>query len=99
MHPIDRLGVGDITFALSVSQSVWAQKLNPFPTAKNLYLSKFKAFADDKIDVIDICFGKGRKQCGKWRKCRLPAFSPFPTMFSKACFTTALKTRDCLGKG
>ena len=29
-------------------------------------------------------FGKGRKHCGKRRKCWLPAFSPFPTMFSKA---------------
>ena len=23
-----------------------------------------------------------KKDCGKWRKCWLPAFSPFPTMFS-----------------
>ena len=26
---------------------------------------------------------KSRKYCGKRRKCWLPAFSPFPTMFSK----------------
>ena len=25
----------------------------------------------------EICFGKGRKHCGKKRKCWLPAFSPF----------------------
>ena len=31
-----------------------------------------------------LCFEKGRKHCGKRRKCWLPAFSPFPTMFSKA---------------
>ena len=51
--------------------------------AKILDWSKFKAFAEDKINV-----GKklknghgGRKHCGKRRKCWLPAFSPFPTMF------------------
>ena len=35
---------------------------------------------------IEICFGKGRKHCGKRRKCWLPAFSPFPTMFLKGFF-------------
>ena len=30
-----------------------------------------------------ISIGKGRKYCGKRRKCWLPAFSPFPSMFSK----------------
>ena len=29
---------------------------------------------------IELFFGKSRKQCGKRRKCWLPAFSPFPTM-------------------
>ena len=28
--------------------------------------------------------GKGKKHCGKRRKCWLPAFSPFPTISSKA---------------
>ena len=27
------------------------------------------------------CFGKGRKHCGKGRKCWLPAFSLFPQCF------------------
>ena len=34
--------------------------------------SKLKAFADEIINVaekIEICFGKGRKHCGKRRKC------------------------------
>ena len=36
---------------------------------------------------IQILFGKGRKHCGKRRKCWSSAFSPFPTMFLKAiCF-------------
>ena len=40
---------------------------------------------------IKICFEKGGK-CGKRRKCWLPAFSPFPTMFSKT-FSGSLKVR------
>ena len=68
--------------------------------------SKLEAFADDKINAIkktEICCGKDRKHCGKRRKCWLPAFSPFPTMFSKKllfqgliptnlCFTTLRKS-------
>ena len=38
---------------------------------------------ENKCDLTrDILFGMARKHCGK-RKCWLPAFSPFPTMFSK----------------
>ena len=33
---------------------------------------------------FEFCFGKGRKHLGKRRKCWLPAFSPFPTIFPKA---------------
>ena len=32
-------------------------------------------------------------------KCWLPAFSPFPTVFSKALFFKVVKSRDCVGKG
>ena len=35
----------------------------------------------------------GRKHCGKQRKCRLRAFSPFPTVFSKA-FIRVVKSRN-----
>ena len=31
---------------------------------------------------IEICLEKGRKNCEKRRKCWLPAFFHFPTMFS-----------------
>ena len=40
------------------------KRFNSFPNDKILDLSKFKAFADDKINVTKICFGKGRKHCG-----------------------------------
>ena len=35
-----------------------------------------------------------RKHCRKRRKCCLPAFSPFPTMFSKGFFFRVVKSRD-----
>ena len=42
--------------------------------------------------------GKGRKHCGKRRKCWLPAFSPFPTVFSKGFLLKIFKSGLC-GKG
>ena len=33
------------------------------------------------------------------RKCWLPAFFPFPTIFSKGFFPMAIKSKDCLEKG
>ena len=46
---------------------------------------------------------KGRKHCGKRRKCWLPAFSPFPTMvspfptiFSKGLLFWVIKSSDCV---
>ena len=60
--------------------------INPLPNKKFSDWSKLKAFADDKINVTEkLKFDleiKGRKHCGKRRKYRLPAFYPFPTMFS-----------------
>ena len=44
------------------------------------------------------CFGKGRKHYGKRRKCWLPAFSPFPIMFSKGFSYWVIKSRDCVIK-
>ena len=38
---------------------------------------------------------KGRKRCGKRRKCWLPAFCPFPTVFSQACFLKFVKSQQC----
>ena len=48
---------------------------------------------------IEIWFGKGRKHCGKRRKCWLPAFSPFPSMFSKGLSVRVIKSRTCVVKG
>ena len=64
---------------------------------KFLDWSKLKAYADDKNEhnrKIKICFWKGRKHCGKRRKCWFPEFSPFPTMFSKGSFFKVCKIQD-----
>ena len=41
-----------------------------------------------KLDIVENIVGKRRK-------CWLPAFSPFPTMFSKALFFGNVQSRDC----
>ena len=48
---------------------------------------------------MEICFGTGRKHCGNWRKCWLPALSPFPKMFSKAFLFRVNKSRDRVVEG
>ena len=48
---------------------------------------------------IDTCSWKGTKHFGKRRKCWLPAFSPFPKMFSNASFFRVIKSWDCVVKG
>ena len=62
--------------------------LNSLPNDKFLDWFKLEAFTDDKINATSkqILFGMDRKRCGKRRKCWLPAFSPFPTMFSKVVY-------------
>ena len=64
----------------------FCEQFNSLPNDIFLDRSKLKACADDKINMnkkIENCFVKGRKHCGKRRKCWKPAFSPFPTIFSK----------------
>ena len=70
------------------------------PINNILDLSKLKAFADNEINVTEnLKFGNCRKHCGKRRNCWLPAFSPFPTMFSKGFFLRVVKSRDCVVMG
>ena len=60
--------------------NVWAKNYMPLiyrcRGIKIVNESKFKAFADGKINVTkqlnSFFFGKSRKQCGKRRKCCLP---------------------------
>ena len=72
--------------------------INSLPSEKISYWSKLKAFAEEKNrydQTIKIPFRKYRKHCRNRRKWWLPAFSPFPTMFSKAFFLRFVKSRDC----
>ena len=71
--------------------------LSLYQTTKFLHETKLKAFADDKIKVAKIrisLLDKSRKYCGERRKCWLPAFSSFPTVFSKAFFVSVVKSRN-----
>ena len=46
----------------------------------------------------EICFGKGRKHYGKSWNCWLPAFFPFPIMFSKGSFFKVVKSQGYVVK-
>ena len=71
---------------------------NFLPNDKNLNKSKLKAFAEDKINVTEICIGKNGNIVGKRRKCWLPAFSRFPTTFSKGFLYSVVLSRDNVAK-
>ena len=50
---------------------------------QNFRLVQIKIIRQKKWELkIEICSGRGRKYCGTWIKCCLPAFS-FTTMFSE----------------
>ena len=106
--------MGNFSFSHSVFQKacfpgaskgviVW-EWVNPLPDDKILGLPKLKAFADDKLNVtqnIKVVFHRIEKHCGKRRKCWLPAFSSFPTMFSEgffSCRASKVVSRHCVVK-
>ena len=69
------------------------------PNDKSFDSSKLKIFADSKINVTEklkFVLGRIKKHCGKRRKCWLPAFSPFLTLFSKGYFLQVVKILDCV---
>ena len=74
-------------------------RANSLSNDKILEVTKFKAFADDKLNVpkmIISVFGKLENIEGKGKKCWLPAFSPFPTTFSKGFFLGVVQGRYCV---
>ena len=74
---------------------------NSLPNDKFLDWSILKAFADDKLNLAKkLEFALGRvENCGKRIKCWLPAFSPFPTMFSEGLYLKFVKSRDHVVNG
>ena len=72
--------------------------LNSLQNDKILGWSKCQAFADDKLIVTlkqKFFSGWVENIVGNGEKCWLPAFSPFPAMFSKASFSGSLKSGWC----
>ena len=62
---------------------------NTIPNNKIFEWTKLKAFSSDKINAIEklkSVSGWEENIVGKRRKCLFPAFSPFPSMFSKGLF-------------
>ena len=75
--------------------------VNSLPNDKIIDWSKFKAFADDKLittQKLKDVHGRVENIVGKSRKCWVPAFSPFHTMFSKTFLSRDVKSQDCVVK-
>ena len=74
--------------------------LIPLPNYKIFDMTRLKAFADNKLNVakITISLFDGLENTGKRRKHWLPAFSYFPTEFSKAPFLRVVRSWDCVVK-
>ena len=71
------------------------------PTRQNFKHVQIESICrrQDKYGVkTEIPFGMVSKRCGKRRKCWLPAFSPFPTTFSKGFLVRVVKSRVCVVK-
>ena len=75
---------------------------NSLPNDNSLALTKFKDFTDDKIIVtqkLKLALGRVENILRKGKKCWVPAFSPFSTIFSKAFLSRNVKSWDCVVMG
>ena len=84
------------TFANAKSNVVpmIGMSLNSLPNDKIVDWSKLKEFANDNsngVQIIIYVHNWEENTVGKEEKCWLPAFSSFPTMFSKASFLWSFK--------
>ena len=66
----------------------------PLPNDKFSNWSKLKAFADYELKVVKM----NKFVPDRVEKCWFPAFSPFPTMFSKGSLNRVIKSRGCVVK-
>ena len=67
---------------------------NSLPKDKILDLTESKAFVDDKLNIAKMripLYDRVENTVGKRRKYWLPAFSTFPTVFSKPSSLGSLK--------
>ena len=75
--------------------------VNSLPDDKILDLSKFKAFADNKLittQKLKFVHGRVENIVGKGENAGYQHFFLFPTMFSKAFSPRGVKSQDCLKK-
>ena len=65
------------------------------------FWNKFLVYINisDLAKMMILVFNRVENNCGNWKKCWLPSFSLFLTMFSKGFFLTGVKIRDCVEKG
>ena len=85
-------------FALLILYSVYTTKGSLVLWFRPVQIERVGRRQNKFDSKVELCFRKSRKHCGKRRKCWLPAFSPFPTMFSKALVPRVIKSRDCVVK-
>ena len=73
---------------------VLSNVVNSLPNSKNLDWPKFKAFADDKINVTEklkFVLGRVEKIVGKGENAGYQHFLLFPQCFQNASYTGLLK--------
>ena len=62
-------------------------------------LTKSKAITDDISNVVkkaEVVFDRKENNAEKGKKCWIPTFPPFLTMFSKAFFVKVVQSCDCI---
>ena len=75
--------------------------LTPYHTNNYGLKSKFKAFAGNKLIKTQnpkFVLRSVENIVGRRKKCWLTAFSPLPTIFSKAFLSRGVHSRDCVVK-
>ena len=74
----------------------------PFPKNKFLDITKFKAFAGNKLNIAKITIslrGRDENTVEKEENAGYQHFLFFPTVFSKVFCFTVVNNQDCVVKG
>ena len=79
-------------------ECVW-ERVNSLPNNETLDMIKLLAFADEKLNIIKVTISlcdRVENYCSKRREFWLPAFSPFPKLFSRAFFFRVVNSQDAV---
>ena len=82
-------------------QLIHGKPFNPLPKYKFLDVTKFKAFADDKLNVAKMAiflFDRAENTVGIEENAAYQHFFLFPQFFSKVFFFGVVKIQDCVVK-